>query len=116
MTAPAPVLCSSCQSVLAPSEIDSRPGVRPECTKCATARAGNPSSPFAILMMVVGGVAGLYGIVLTFQDPSSSDKLVGGDAFNFQIYAARGLVVMAGGILLVLLGLTAATLSNYRRP
>lgn len=78
-------------------------------------QGGSPAAPFAILMMIVGGLAGIYGLVLTFQDPSTSEKLVGGDAFNYQIYAARGFVVMAGGILLVLMGLTAATLSNYRR-
>lgn len=110
------VLCTYCRTPLAPEEIDSRPNITPTCVICAAAQrgsTGSPASVFAVFMMVIGVGVGIYGVLLAFGEPSA--KIVGGDAFNYQIYAARGLVVMAGGILLVLLGLTAATLSNYRR-
>ena len=52
-----------------------------------------------------------YGITLMFDD-SFSQKVVGGDAYNFIIYAARGTAYVCGGVVFAVLSATAAIVAE----
>lgn len=59
------------------------------------------SMMFAILLLIVGAVLAGYGLNETFSY-ADTDKLVGGDAFNLQILATRGVALIGAGIVLAI--------------
>lgn len=62
------------------------------------------------------GAAG-FGVwrMLSYRSYNDTDKLTGGDAYNMQILAIRGVGWVCVGILLVGVGIMCAVLSNRRR-
>lgn len=56
---------------------------------------------FAIICLVIGALLAAFGLYQAFTYDSSS-RYVGGDAYNLQIIASRGLVLVSAGGVLVL--------------
>jgi cell division protein FtsW (lipid II flippase) len=66
---------------------------------------------FSWLFMIVAVGCTIYGIRTVYSDDYSS-KIVGGDAYNFIIYATRGTVWVCVGIVNAVIGLTFAMFAN----
>lgn len=58
----------------------------------------------------LGGIGlGWYGLDILYTD-SYSEKIVGGDAYNYIIYATRGTAWVCSGIISAVVGLICAVL------
>lgn len=77
-------------------------------------RSTNPF--FAVVFYLAALVLAVYGLFIAFQDSSYSNKVVGGDAYNYIIFAGRATVVVGAGIISAILGLgcqIAVHVSNF---
>lgn len=66
------------------------------------------------IFIVAAIIFTIYGIRTVYNDNYDA-KLVGGDAFNFIIYATRGTVWVCVGIVNAVIGLTFAMFSNQNK-
>lgn len=91
-------------------EEQSNTGVTPAKWDQWEGKPGGGHVLMAVLLLIAAGVLAAMGfyVALTYDDGS---RLVGGDAFNLQIIASRGLVWLGGGMVLALAGVTHAVLA-----
>ena len=68
----------------------------------------------AIFVLVALGFSG-YGINLMYDD-SYGNQVVGGDAYNFIIYATRGTAYVCTGIVFAIVSVTVALVANRASP
>ena len=66
----------------------------------------------ALVLGLAGAILAIYGLMVVYDD---STKIVGGDAYNYIIYAMRGTAWVAAGAVAVLLGVTASILAFIAR-
>jgi hypothetical protein len=59
----------------------------------------------AVIFYSIAAIISIYGLYTTYQTPTSISKIVGGDAYNYIIYASRGIVLIGFGILISIIGL-----------
>ncbi|MDB5661624.1 MAG: hypothetical protein JWS10_4239 [Cypionkella sp.] len=64
----------------------------------------------AVLFALIGAGLAIYGLNIMY-DNSYSQKVVGGDAYNYIIYATRGTGFICAGIVSAVLSVTAAIAS-----
>jgi hypothetical protein len=76
---------------------ESRPVSTAPNVDYSASSAGEGTAMVAVLCLLVGAAFMGIGLFTTFTYDDSS-KLVGGDAFNFQILATRGLVFVCTGV------------------
>lgn len=87
----------------------SKPGIRERVVASGISgltAAGNASG-LTLGAWALYGVAAILAViafVIAYQDSSGSNKIVGGDAFNFIIYAGRATVWMGAAITAALIG------------
>lgn len=72
----------------------------------------SPAKVFSIIFYLTSIIFLIFALVVTYKDSSYSSKIVGGDAYNYMIFAGRGTVLMGGAIVSCLFGL-ACQLANF---
>lgn len=73
---------------------------------------------FAVVFYVVSVIFVVVGFVVTYQDSSYETKIVGGDAYNYIIFAGRGIVWVGAAVVASIFGLgcqLAGHVSRLRR-
>ena len=78
-SAPGNVTASGMPQALSPAEL-------------VAIRRGSSASVFALILYLAAIVIAIFGLVITYTDLDYQNKIVGGDAFNYVIFAARGAV------------------------
>lgn len=73
----------------------------------------NPSLIFAVIFYLLAGVFLIVGLVLAYQDSNYDTEIVGGDAYNYIIFATRGIVWVGCAICSSIVGL-ACQLSDFK--
>lgn len=68
----------------------------------------------ALALGLAGTILAIHGLMVVYDD-SSSAKIVGGDAYNYIIYATRGTAWVAAGAVAGLLSVTASVLAYIAR-
>lgn len=69
-----------------------------------------PSQIFSATFYFVAVLMVIFGFVFAYQD-SSYNQIVGGDAYNYIIFATRGVVWIGTGIVAAILGLACQLLN-----
>jgi len=82
-----------------------------DAKKNKNARAKDTFEGLSILSMIVAIGFTIFG-VYTLYNNSYDARIVGGDAYNFIIYATRGTAWICVGIVCAIIGLTFAVFAN----
>ena len=69
----------------------------------------------AIILYFLAVIIAIYGLYTAYQTPTSISKIVGGDAYNYIIFASRGIVLVGFGILISIIGLAIQLSSKVER-
>ena len=91
------------------NDINKALGIDTELSSVETANENKSNSNnqyiVAIIFYVIAIIISIYGLYTAFKTPTSMTKIVGGDAYNYIIYAGRGIVLVGFGILVSIFGL-----------
>ena len=66
---------------------------------------GSPALVFAALFYLLAVGLAIAGFVVAYQDSNYANSIVGGDAYNYIIFAGRGMTWMGAAIAATVLGL-----------
>lgn len=69
------------------------------------------SGMFAFLLYVAAVGLTIFGVLNAYYDADRDHRLVQGDAYNYIIFASRGLIFVGSGIVCALLGMGCQILS-----
>jgi hypothetical protein len=58
----------------------------------------SPASIFSLILYLAAIAIAIVGLAIAYTDPNYQHKIVGGDAFNYIIFAARGAVWIGASI------------------
>ncbi|GGY87735.1 hypothetical protein GCM10011613_35930 [Cellvibrio zantedeschiae] len=67
--------------------------------------SGSTAAFFAVLFYVIAVGLAFFGIYIGFKELGYKDGIVGGDAYNYIIFAGRGSIIIGVAIVAAIIGL-----------
>lgn len=74
-----------------------------------------PELFFSIIFYLLAAILVISGLVVAYQDSNYVNEIVGGDAYNYIIFAGRGITWAVASITSALFGLGCQVLYLYRK-